>query len=49
MAAAAGTWAFSLPALRKMRELLLRGADATDCVQEAMAGEGRPRAAALRG
>ncbi|KYO23678.1 N(4)-(Beta-N-acetylglucosaminyl)-L-asparaginase isoform X1 [Alligator mississippiensis] len=37
MAAAAGTWAFSLPALRKMRELLLRGADATDCVQEAMA------------
>uniref|UniRef100_A0A7M4FZG1 N(4)-(Beta-N-acetylglucosaminyl)-L-asparaginase-like n=1 Tax=Crocodylus porosus TaxID=8502 RepID=A0A7M4FZG1_CROPO len=37
MAAAAGTWAFSLPVLNKMRALLLRDASATDCVQEAMA------------
>ncbi|XP_062972066.1 N(4)-(Beta-N-acetylglucosaminyl)-L-asparaginase-like [Elgaria multicarinata webbii] len=37
MAAAAGTWAFSFPAVRRMKQLLLQGGSATDCLQEAMA------------
>ncbi|XP_054841353.1 N(4)-(Beta-N-acetylglucosaminyl)-L-asparaginase-like isoform X2 [Eublepharis macularius] len=37
MAAAAGTWGFSLPAVERMRQRLLRGGLATDCLQEAMA------------
>ncbi|XP_053236428.1 N(4)-(Beta-N-acetylglucosaminyl)-L-asparaginase-like [Podarcis raffonei] len=37
MAAAAGTWAFSRPAVERMRQLLLEGGLATDCLQEAMA------------
>ncbi|XP_060113456.1 N(4)-(Beta-N-acetylglucosaminyl)-L-asparaginase-like [Heteronotia binoei] len=37
MAAAAGTWAFSLPAVERMRQGLLQGGLATDCLQEAMA------------
>ncbi|XP_053140402.1 N(4)-(Beta-N-acetylglucosaminyl)-L-asparaginase-like isoform X2 [Hemicordylus capensis] len=37
MAAAAGTWAFSLPAVQKMKQRLLQGGSATDCLQEAMA------------
>ncbi|XP_053140401.1 N(4)-(Beta-N-acetylglucosaminyl)-L-asparaginase-like isoform X1 [Hemicordylus capensis] len=39
MAAAAGTWAFSLPAVQKMKQRLLQGGSATDCLQEAMAGK----------
>ncbi|KAF7249422.1 N(4)-(Beta-N-acetylglucosaminyl)-L-asparaginase [Varanus komodoensis] len=37
MAAAAGTWAFAFPAVRRMKQLLLQGGLATDCLQEAMA------------
>ncbi|XP_066494392.1 N(4)-(Beta-N-acetylglucosaminyl)-L-asparaginase-like [Tiliqua scincoides] len=37
MASAAGTWAFSLPALQRMRQLLLQGGSATASLQEAMA------------
>ncbi|XP_042303757.1 N(4)-(Beta-N-acetylglucosaminyl)-L-asparaginase-like isoform X1 [Sceloporus undulatus] len=37
MAAAAGTWTFSFPALQRMKGLLLQGALATDCLEEAMA------------
>ncbi|XP_072491499.1 N(4)-(Beta-N-acetylglucosaminyl)-L-asparaginase-like isoform X1 [Notamacropus eugenii] len=37
MAAAVGTWAFSMPAVRKLSLLLKKGAGATDSVQEAMA------------
>nr|XP_034966163.1 N(4)-(Beta-N-acetylglucosaminyl)-L-asparaginase-like isoform X2 [Zootoca vivipara] len=37
MAAAAGTWAFSRPAVERMRQLLLEGGLATGCLQAAMA------------
>ncbi|XP_005989590.1 N(4)-(Beta-N-acetylglucosaminyl)-L-asparaginase [Latimeria chalumnae] len=36
--AAVGTWAFSLPAVEKMRVLISKGVNSTDCVEDAMAG-----------
>ncbi|XP_015218174.1 N(4)-(Beta-N-acetylglucosaminyl)-L-asparaginase isoform X2 [Lepisosteus oculatus] len=35
--AAVGTWSFSLPAVEKMRYLIVQGQHSTDCVEQAMA------------
>lgn len=37
--AAIGTWAFSYPAVRQMKDLILSGEHATDVVERAVAGE----------
>ncbi|XP_041106839.1 N(4)-(Beta-N-acetylglucosaminyl)-L-asparaginase isoform X3 [Polyodon spathula] len=36
--AALGTWSFSLPAVEKMKSLILKGQHSTDCIEEAIAG-----------
>nr|XP_005989591.1 PREDICTED: N(4)-(Beta-N-acetylglucosaminyl)-L-asparaginase-like isoform X2 [Latimeria chalumnae] len=45
--AAVGTWAFSLPAVEKMRVLISKGVNSTDCVEDAMA-VGTPLAVARK-